>query len=402
MHHNTLLKLIHKCNLGVKSEISKPRFPKNYLNLKKGTLGVIATALLVSACSSNEEEIPVGQIGNVKGFYGGVVADEPNAVLVGRDVLTAGGGAVDAAVAMAFAQSVTYPTRMGLGGGGVCLIHDGAIGLTEAIDFSGKPGSMEGAKRPTSVPAMVRGMAAMHVRYGILDWRQLVGPAEQLARYGLKMSRATREDMKYGLSELSKIPEFAEVFLDGDGNLKAEGSEATQIKLAAVLSQIRARGAGVMYSGAFAKQLALSIQEAGGNVTEQDLRDYLPSWRGVIAVDGPLHSAYLAEPPAGGGSVIADALARLQFEDRYDDAPSEEKVHMLIEAVQGAYRAQQAYMARGWEIKLSKEELLAEERIANEVEGYKSDQITVRGAENVKFAENPFSTGFVVVDKSGS
>ena len=145
---------------------------------------------LVSACG--DTKLPLGVVGYVEGNFGGVVSDEPTAALIARDVLSAGGTAADAAVALYFTLSVTYPSAAGLGGGGVCIVHDGATTKVEAIDFTtGRP-----ARRPLdggpefAVPGSVRGMAALHARYGRLRWSQVVQPAERLARFGHPISRA--------------------------------------------------------------------------------------------------------------------------------------------------------------------------------------------------------------------
>src|SRR5258708_335327 len=63
-----------------------------------------------------------------------VVAQEPLAADVGLAAMKSGGNAVDAAVAVGFALSVTYPFAGNIGGGGFMLVRL-ADGRTTFIDF---------------------------------------------------------------------------------------------------------------------------------------------------------------------------------------------------------------------------------------------------------------------------
>ncbi|WP_264797878.1 gamma-glutamyltransferase, partial [Acidocella aminolytica] len=94
------------------------------------TLSALATLTLLAGCGAGQTvghqlfglNSGASAPGAVPSVFGYAVADEPQAALVGQDILNHGGNAVDAAVAEGFAQAVTLPSRGGLGGGGACLI----------------------------------------------------------------------------------------------------------------------------------------------------------------------------------------------------------------------------------------------------------------------------------------
>ena len=64
-----------------------------------------------------------------------VVAQEANAADVGRNVLRAGGNAIDAAVATAFALAVTVPEAGNLGGGGFLVAYLADRHEVVTVDF---------------------------------------------------------------------------------------------------------------------------------------------------------------------------------------------------------------------------------------------------------------------------
>ncbi len=130
-----------------------------------------------------------------------VVSQEGNASDIGRDVLRAGGNAVDAAIATAFALAVTLPEAGNLGGGGYIVAYLADRKEVVTVDFremapqASSPRmylDSDGKPRPryrtgawsAGVPGTVRGLGLAHARWGKRPWAELVRPAARLARDG--------------------------------------------------------------------------------------------------------------------------------------------------------------------------------------------------------------------------
>ncbi len=96
--------------------------------------------------------------GAIAAGAGYVVGDEPTAVKAGAAALDQGGSAADAAAAMYFTAAVTYPVAAGLGGGGLCVVHDPASGANETFEFVAHDAVGGGNY---AVPGNVSGIAAM-------------------------------------------------------------------------------------------------------------------------------------------------------------------------------------------------------------------------------------------------
>ncbi|HAJ21968.1 MAG TPA: gamma-glutamyltranspeptidase, partial [Rhodospirillaceae bacterium] len=69
------------------------------------------------------------------------------------------------------------------------------MGVTEVIDFIPPAGTGAGGDRPSAIPTLARGMAALHARYGQFPWAGVVSPAERMARLGHRVSRALAVEM---------------------------------------------------------------------------------------------------------------------------------------------------------------------------------------------------------------
>lgn len=268
-----------------------------------------------------------GTIGFVSGFIGGAVADEPHAALAARDVLSAGGTAADAAVALYFTLAVTKPAQAGLGGSGACVVFDYKTKETQALDFlpSVRPG--EGV-----VPGNVRGMFALQAKYGKLRWERLVGQAERLARFGGTVSRSTSRDLAAARSLIAADPGLAAIFLDRDGRTPPEGMVLSEPELAGTLAMIR-RAPQDFYVGPFAARLAAVSAESGERLAPETIRDFVPTWRPAAAARFGDFAAYF--PPTSGGRLAAAAWQKLVAEGGYSALPESGRGAAVVAAVPG-------------------------------------------------------------------
>ena len=241
-----------------------------------------------------------------------VVGDEPFAVKVGAATLAQGGDAVDAATAMYFALSVTYPVAAGLGGGGICIVHDPAHNQSEEFDFLARDAAGGGAY---AVPGNVRGFALMQSVYGALPWQKLIAPAEGYARTGFPISRALAARLAEAGDVVRLDAGLAAEFMDESGHLKSAGSAATNADLADTLAAIRTQGADAFYTGAIGNKIVAYSASQDGAITRADLAAYsaLRTTPRVLQIGGDY--VFLPASHTGAGAfagALFDNLARVQ------------------------------------------------------------------------------------------
>jgi gamma-glutamyltranspeptidase/glutathione hydrolase len=315
-------------------------------------------------------------------IWGVAVADEPRAALVARDILANGGNAADAAVGAYFALAVTMPSAAGLGGGGVCLVHDADKKATDVFDFL--PRAAKGGL--VAVPGSVRGMAAINARYGRLPWAQLVTPGANLASTGAAVSRAFSIELDAAGSRLSEDPQMAAIFTKDSVPLK-EADNLRQVDLGAALERIRVGGVNEFYSGPLGRALSDAAQSIGAPLTIDDLR----SAKAVVYAPASMESGdqelFFPAPPSAGGVLVAQMVAALDQVDT--DKPAE-----VAKAINGLVADRNGWMKPGGDAAKPVADLVDSDHVRGAIDA-KLDQ------PGAAMNENPSATGLVTMDSDG-
>ena len=333
---------------------------------------VIATALLIatpgfafqtqtatrpsaSAVGSGGDIVNYGQIHQPTVGRGGmVVSQSALATEVGVQILRDGGNAVDAAVAVAFAEAVTLPRAGNIGGGGYMVVHMAATADRPAADIAinyygtaphattpdlllDDNGKFDRSKpsgfRNVSVPGTVAGMWEAHKRFGSMTWAQVLAPAVKLAEDGVILSQGEADATAGRARVLATDPGAREAYLKADGTPYQAGELFKQPQLAWSLRQVQQGGADAFYRGELAKKIVEGVRAGGGIMDERDLADYRAD------VTAPIWSSYRDHriaymPPTASGVSVAEGLNLLEhFNLREMRWGSVDSLHVIAEAM---------------------------------------------------------------------
>jgi gamma-glutamyltranspeptidase/glutathione hydrolase len=355
----------------------------------------VAAGVLATACTGPDstEESRL-----ISGYAGMAAADEPRAATVGREILANNGTAADAATAMAFAMTVTLPSRVGLGGGGACVASDRQEERVEAISFLPRRSAEGGV-----VPGFARGLAVLHARYGVRDWRQVVSPAERLARFGHLTSRAFKRDLDRGGGRLAGAARKR--YLGDDGAPPEVGQRLRQPALSAVLAGIRQQGAGYLYTGPFADRLAQAARDAGQPFSDAALSGYRARAEAPLTVPYGNHQLYLPRPPVTAGLLAGQTWGMLRQGPDGPPALSGDTAHRLAEAWKRSLARTGRWLSTASAERPDPQGLLADDALAQAANGI--DPAAATPAERLTPAPPRLSgdtptAGLVTADRFGN
>lgn len=278
-----------------------------------------------------------------------VVAAEELAGQAGLEILSQGGNAVDAAVAVQFALAVTLPRAGNIGGGGfmVLRLQDGTV---RALDFREKAPlhayrdmyldedreyiselSRAGALA-SGVPGTVDGMITALEHYGRFPLETVMRPAIRLAGEGFPISQTLADELNEFEDDLRQYPSSSAYFTKPDNEPWQQGDHFVQQDLGETLHRIARYGRRGFYTGITAQRIVMTMREQGGIIDYEDLRTYRSSWREPLQAEYEGYTLSMMPPPSSGGFVIQQSLQMLQEHDpRSLGFNSADYVHLLSE-----------------------------------------------------------------------
>jgi gamma-glutamyltranspeptidase/glutathione hydrolase len=285
---------------------------------------------------------------------GMVVTEQRLATGVGASILRQGGNAVDAAVAVGYAEAVVYPCCGNIGGGGFMLIHfagkgDFFLDFRERaplaasknmyLDAAGKPianASLIGW-RAAGVPGTVMGLETARQRFGLLSRAQDMGPAIKLARNGFVLD-AEAVAFINAASHIAEDPAAAAIFRGPGGRPLEVGDRLTQPDLARLLERISSEGTSAFYQGWVPHQIEAAARAQNGLLTTRDFAAYRAVWRLPVRCTYRGYDIISSPPPSSGGTAVCETLNILQLHDMHAlDFHSAAAVQIFAEAERHAF-----------------------------------------------------------------
>lgn len=321
---------------------------------------VLAPALLAIAACTRAPSVPSGTspattLSANQSTGGMVVSASAIASQAGRDVLAAGGNAIDAAIATGFALAVTYPTAGNIGGGGFMVVRfpDGktttldfremapaASSPTMFVDSTGNYSASRHHNTHVSVgvPGTVAGFALAHQKYGRSEWKSIVEPAVKLAADGFDVPEGLAGSLRGTRTKLARYPASLAAYYK-NGEPYAAGERLRQLDLAATLTRIRDQGRDGFYKGETARLIVEEMQRGGGLITAADLANYQAKERAAVTGTYRGYDIISMPPPSSGGVAMIEMLNILEGYDlRAAGHNSPRYVHLVAESMRRAFR----------------------------------------------------------------
>jgi gamma-glutamyltranspeptidase/glutathione hydrolase len=328
------------------------------------------------------------------------------------EILEAGGNAFDAVLGALCTAAIAEPLLVSLGGGGFLLaLPDGQkprvydffcqtpLRRRPAAELDFYPimanfGTAEQefhiGKGSIAVPGIVAGIFAAHRELGRMPLQDIMSPAIELARSGVRIDKFHHYIIRILRSIMQATPDSFALYESPahPGCLIREGELLRNPAAANAFEALIAEGPDLFYRGDWARQLADDCQEGGGQVTREDLATYRVERREPVVFRYRGTRCAINPPPSPGGCLVAFALGVMSDWDSSQDRwGSDGHALNLLRGMRAASVARHRYHLESGLERAKMERLLDAETVQEWQQGLQLHSLFSRGTTHISVAD---------------
>jgi gamma-glutamyltransferase len=386
----------------------------------KKIFSVLTAVVLLASCQNPPAKKQPDPGKGVLAPHAMVVSAKEEASQIGLAILKKGGNAFDAMIATELALAVAYPNAGNIGGGGFMVYRLGS-GERGALDYREKApakahrdmyldknGKVIADKSTlgalaVGVPGTIAGIFEVYEKFGSLPIGELIQPAIDLARKGVLITELQANSyMNKNVELIKQANNYVTPFENG---WKA-GERFKYEELAKTLERIRDNGSYEFYNGETAKRIVSYVQELGGILSLDDLRNYRAQWRKPITFTYKDYIISSMPLPSSGGICLAQILKSVEpYNIGQYPHNGEQYIQLLVEAERRAYADRAYYMGDADFVKVPTQQLLSPDYLKERMSSFswdKASKSTEIAHGKIVGYESDETTHYSIVDRFGN
>lgn len=386
----------------------------------KKIFSVLTAVVLLASCQNPPAKKQLDPQKGVLAPHAMVVSAKEEASQIGLAILKKGGNAFDAMIATELALAVAYPNAGNIGGGGFMVYRLGS-GERGALDYREKApakahrdmyldknGKVIADKSTlgalaVGVPGTIAGIFEVYQKFGSLPIGELIQPAIDLARKGVLITELQANSyMNKNVELIKQANNYVTPFENG---WKA-GERFKYEELAQTLERIRDNGSYEFYNGETAKRIVSYVQELGGILSLDDLKNYRAQWRKPITFTYKDYTISSMPLPSSGGICLAQILKSVEpYNIGQYPHNGEQYIQLLVEAERRAYADRAYYMGDADFVKVPTQQLLSPDYLKERMSSFSWDKAS-KSSEiahgKIVGYESDETTHYSIVDRFGN
>lgn len=386
----------------------------------KKIFSVLTAVVLLASCQNLPAKKQPDPEKGVLAPHAMVVSAKEEASQIGLAILKKGGNAFDAMIATELALAVAYPNAGNIGGGGFMVYRLGS-GERGALDYREKApakahrdmyldknGKVIADKSTlgalaVGVPGTIAGIFEVYQKFGSLPIGELIQPAIDLARKGVLITELQANSyMNKNVELIKQANNYVTPFENG---WKA-GERFKYEELAQTLERIRDNGSYEFYNGETAKRIVSYVQELGGILSLDDLKNYRAQWRKPITFTYKDYTISSMPLPSSGGICLAQILKSVEpYNIGQYPHNGEQYIQLLVEAERRAYADRAYYMGDADFVKVPTQQLLSPDYLKERMSSFswdKASKSTEIAHGKIVGYESDETTHYSIVDRFGN